>query len=91
MSVKTQVIRFRIWQFANPRGWDVTFNEVAEALGVEVAVVGSIARHAGWVERFRVSKARENLNLGRRSNGAGYYAAHHLASEIVAGRVEVSA
>ncbi len=54
-SSRTHALRFRIWQYAQPKGWDVTVPEVAEALDLSPVVVGQVVRHAGWRERFRVN------------------------------------
>lgn len=46
-------IRFRIWQFATPRGWDVTCADIAEALDENPHVIGGVIRKAGWNTRIR--------------------------------------
>lgn len=46
-------LRFRIWQFAEPRGWNVTTSEIAEGLGdLTSRHVGLILRAAGWSGRI---------------------------------------
>lgn len=79
-------LRFRIWQYANPRGWDVTFEEVAAALDVSSKAIGPVARHAGWVERFRVAD-RHKLRDVFGSNGSAFYRSQYLAADVAAGRV----
>jgi hypothetical protein len=54
-------IKFRIWQYAQPKGWDTTVPEVAEALDLPAAVVGQVVRCAGWRERFRVNMNRVSI------------------------------
>lgn len=55
MNPRAMANRFRIWQFCEPRGWDVTAYEVAEALGLNPRSVANICRYAGWTERLRVN------------------------------------
>ncbi len=90
MTPKSAALRFRIWQYASARGWDVTFGEVADALGVSVMAAARAAHSAGWSDRFRSKKfdsflrddARTLIELSR---------SRHLAEQIVAGRVGVDA
>lgn len=87
---KQAAMRYRIWAYCEPRGWDVTFREVADALDISAQAVGAIAKHAGWAERFRVADRlakRENWNA---TNSPGIFA-RHLARDIVAGRIGVDA
>lgn len=90
MTIKTQALRFRIWQYANPKGWDVTFSEVAAALGVDARSIGAIARHAGWVERFRVSNKEAHRQM-RQDGALRVTEMNNLAVEIASGRVGVDA
>jgi len=83
---RTMALRFRIWAYAQPRGWDVTFAEVADALGVSVKSVGAIAQAAGWVQRFRVADTHARRDAWGESNGHFIYA-RHAAADIVAGRI----
>ena len=86
MTPRTMALRYMIWAYAKPKGWDVTYNEVADALGVSVHVVGCIARDAGWVERFRAA----DRNAGRDTWGASnapFIKARSMARDIVAGRI----
>jgi hypothetical protein len=86
VSVKTQVLRFRIWAYANPRGWDVTMQDIADALGESMARVRScIANTRGWGGRIRWTtdgvRGIETYQAG--ANRAG----RHVAADIVAGRI----
>ena len=86
VSPKTQALRYRIWAYANPRGWDVTYNEVADAIGEPVRSVASVIQHAKWASRMRVAErhvVRDNWGL----NGAGSLAGSYTAADIVAGRI----
>lgn len=53
MNVKTEAAAFRIWQYAEPLGWNVTLREVAEKLGIAVTFAGRVAAQKGWSTRFR--------------------------------------
>ena len=53
MNVKWESLAFRIWQFANPKEWDVTYSEVANGIGISYQEVSMIARAKGWEDRFR--------------------------------------
>jgi hypothetical protein len=57
MTPATQALAFRIWQYCEPRGWDCTHGEVAEALGVPRASVSTTAHWRGWAGRFRSQTA----------------------------------
>lgn len=87
MTIKTHALRFRIWQYAAPRGWDVTFSEVADAVGSKPNIVGIVARQAGWVDRFRANP-NDITGIAHASGASGYYA-KHLADQIIRGRVGV--
>lgn len=52
-AVKREALRFRIWQFAAPREWDVTIAEIAEALDVRWMTVRGVVMSAGWLTRVR--------------------------------------
>lgn len=79
-------LRFRIWQYANPRGWDVTFAEVAAALDVSPKAIGAVAKHAGWIERFRVADRHTKLHAFG-VNASAFYRDQYLAADVAAGRV----
>lgn len=50
---RTHAIAYRMWGYCEPRGWNCTFNEVAEHLGVSPRVASSIAIIFKWSDRFR--------------------------------------
>ena len=87
MTVKTAVLRFRIWQYASPREWNVTIAEIAEALGESPHRVGVCVQQAGWSARIRAT-SRDSFGDG--VPGTFTYA-RSLAQQIVAGRVGVDA
>ena len=57
MNPRTEAIAFRIWQYAAPKGWDVTLRDIADAVGVGLMTVRNILRYKGWAGRVRVMTA----------------------------------
>ena len=62
LSPHTLALRFRIWQYAQPKGWDVTVQELATALGTSPQSIGKIAQQAGWITRLRVAPTKHRLS-----------------------------
>jgi len=56
MNPRTQAIAYRIWCHADPRGWDVSIPELAEALEVRKGVIIGVCQHKGWLDRLRVAR-----------------------------------
>jgi hypothetical protein len=84
----THALRYRIWAYADPRGWDCTIPEIAEALDVPMRRVQKIAVDAGWSGRLRgVSDGDAETLWGRRAYFHTGGAARHIAADILAGRV----
>ena len=52
MTPHGEALAFRIWQYCQPREWMESYNEVAEALGVDPRTIAAVARHKGWGDRF---------------------------------------
>ena len=86
-TARTHTLRYRIWAYATPRGWDATIAEIADALGEGVDRIRATIQHAGWASRVRVSS---HDVYGNGVPGSRSYA-QNLAAQIVAGRVEVTA
>lgn len=86
MTPKTAALRYRIWAYASPKGWDCTYSEVAEHTGVSTQTVVNLARHAGWLERFRGvgHGPAEHAFSASSMNVSGVRA---MAADIVAGRI----
>jgi len=55
MTPRGHTIAYQIWAYANPRGWDCTSNEVADALGLDRRAVARVAGLQKWTERFRAN------------------------------------
>lgn len=60
-SPRIAALAYRIWAYANPRGWDCTIREIADALDAPVYSIVATVRTRGWTERLRAS-LRENPN-----------------------------
>lgn len=50
---KREALAFRIWGYCEPKGWDCTASEVAEALGVSWQRVVATLKFKGWARRIR--------------------------------------
>jgi len=59
MTPRQQALAFRIWQYCDPREWNVTHKDVADALGVSVAMVSRICRMQkdDWSHRLRATSS----------------------------------
>jgi hypothetical protein len=64
MNVKLEALAFRIWAYAQPKGWDCLMSEVATALGVGLGAVRIACTHKGWNSRFRVAKTDTTAQFG---------------------------
>lgn len=61
-KIKRMADAFRIWQVGNPKGWDVTVAELADATGLSEETVRRHCTVKGWLVKMpRVRRAyREN-------------------------------
>lgn len=48
MTPKYEAIAFRIWQYASPRDWRVSYDELAEELALTYSQVYNAIRAKGW-------------------------------------------
>lgn len=53
MTPRQQALAFRIWQYCQPLGWNVTTIELANALEQSRYTIHSILRAKGWSNRVR--------------------------------------
>jgi hypothetical protein len=53
MTPRAQALAFRIWQYAEPKGWDVSESDISGALGEPAARIRAVIGHKGWGERLR--------------------------------------
>lgn len=88
MTPRTMALRYRIWAYASPRGWDCTLAEVADALGETIPKVNATSIRAGWASRFRVMTQDNEAGPRAPTNGMIGVA---LARDIASGRVGVDA
>lgn len=74
-AARVQALRYRIWAFCAPRGWDVTITEIAEELGISWQSARATLQWTGWLDRVRVVKTvRDNWAgiTGAWCQGAGH-------------------
>lgn len=89
-AVKREALRFRIWQFAAPREWNVTIAEIAEALGVHWTTIRSVINRAGWNTRVRVNSGpleRRHANASGALGGSLIEDYRPVVRDVLAGRV----
>lgn len=53
MNPRIETIAFRIWQYADPREWNVTVQEVADALDLPMTAVRNLCAKRNWSNRMR--------------------------------------
>lgn len=82
ISPASHALRYRIWAYANPRGWDCTNAEIADALGVGVMSVRATVAAAGWSQRLRVTQ-KDDFRGGHFAANAG------LSMDSIAGRIGI--
>jgi hypothetical protein len=51
---KQMALAYRIWAYCEPRGWDCTISEIADALGVSSQRAQKRLLHSGWLGRVRL-------------------------------------
>ena len=56
MNPRTEALAFRIWQHCEPKGWDCTSQEIAEALDEPRQRVISVMHWKGWSWKLRRTK-----------------------------------
>jgi hypothetical protein len=50
---RIEAIKFRIWQFASDRNWDVTVTDIADHLDEKPQTIANVVKNAGWSSRLR--------------------------------------
>ncbi len=85
-SPRTHTHRYRIWGYCEPRGWDVTIPEIAEALDLSVGTVANVINAAGWSNRVRSTRQdRSHTSVLR------YRANQLTVADVLAGRMGMMA
>ena len=65
MNARSEAAAFRIWGLCHPN-WQLTFNEVAEALDISVQQIEAVVKAKGWGERFETEmRASRSHSFGR--------------------------
>lgn len=54
---------FRVWQYCEPLGWDVTIAGICEALDMKPNVVGRVLRAKGWTTRVRTTTLDSDIGV----------------------------
>jgi hypothetical protein len=53
LSPKSEALAFRIWAYAEPKGWDVLLADVAKDLNISIAQARWVVTAKRWNSRFR--------------------------------------
>lgn len=72
MGPKLETLAFRIWQIADPLGWDVTIQALADELEVSKRDVKAVLARKGWANRVRADRKDTSLVL-KDDEGAGLW------------------
>ena len=85
---KLEALALRISNYAKPLAYDVTYADVAEALGVSLRLVIAVAKYKGWETRFRGTVLADAWTFRTGGHMSGHIAAaRNMAADIVAGRI----
>jgi len=63
MDPKLETLAFRIWQIADPVGWDVTVQALADELEVSKRDIKAVLNRKGWASRVRADRRDTSLVL----------------------------
>lgn len=63
MGPKLETLAFRIWQVADPVGWDVTVQALADELEVSKRDIKAVLNRKGWASRVRADRKDTSLVL----------------------------
>jgi hypothetical protein len=92
LSMKSEALAFRIWQYAAPREWNVTLGEIADHLGESLDRARGVVVAKGWFVRIRAmaaSKIEANPRIGQHTSaysGVGA-ASRYIAADLASGRI----
>lgn len=50
---KAEALAYRIWGYAEPRGWNVTLADICRHTGEREARCRGVMLHRGWLSRIR--------------------------------------
>lgn len=63
MGPKLETLAFRIWQIADPVGWDITVQALADELEVSKRDIKAVLNRKGWASRVRADRRDTSLVL----------------------------
>jgi hypothetical protein len=63
MTPKSEALAFRIWAFCEPRGWDVSTDEIARGIGTYRGIVGRVLHAKGWAGRVRANAPKHHAKM----------------------------
>jgi hypothetical protein len=63
MGPKLETLAFRIWQIADPVGWDITVQALADELEVSKRDIKAVLNRKGWANRVRADRRDTSLVL----------------------------
>lgn len=73
LSPRTEALAFRIWQVCEPKGWDITLDDLADRLDVAADRVLWVLRAKDWAGRIRAIMTDQKVWAIR---GAPVYGGH---------------
>lgn len=56
MTPRSEALAYRIWAYAEPKGWDVSILELSIALDEHHGHIGRVCSAKDWTHRFRASE-----------------------------------
>lgn len=89
LSPRTQALRYRIWAYCEPRGWDVSIRDIAEALGESIGTISGTVRINGWHMRLRAPERSSKLDYDVHSPHMARIA-RGMVPDVVSGRIGVA-
>ena len=63
MDPKLETLAFRIWQIADPVGWDITVQALADELEASKRDIKAVLNRKGWASRVRADRRDTSLVL----------------------------
>lgn len=85
MTPRDMALAYRIWAYADPRGWNVTIPELADEMGVSHQKMTGLLHVRGWLGRVRRGSPR-GMDNAMDSRSAALL---HMTREI-AGNFQIS-
>ena len=61
LSPRSAALAYRIWAYCEPKGWDLTILEAADALDVKWQSLARVVGLKGWQSRFRASAGSRDM------------------------------